>query len=1123
MQAQIMAARYHFSWQEGEASADEGYYAPNLALGLGVSFGPSGLHLWPLNSAGESLGLNLTFLNGSSAGKGAFISDEDLVTRAGSGWQETLENLESGIHYSLDLTESIEGEKLTLFYSLSGELTPILIGENMGFQNEAGKTVFRIGAFTAVDAGGTEYPVVVSLQERDLVVEIGDISGGTFPLTVRMRVWTDVLKLTAADAETLDLFGFAVAASGDVIVVGALWEDTLGSEAGAAYVFHRMENGGDNWGQVTKLTASDGESLDEFGTAVSVSGDVIVVGAKYEDSGGNNAGAAYVFQRMEGGDDHWGQVAKLTALDAEPGDDFGWSVAVSGDVVVVGAPSEDSGGSGAGAAYVFQRTDGGEDNWGQTAKLIASDAESYDGFGWSVAVSGDVITVGSVGEDAGDSDAGAAYIFQRTEDGGDNWGEVAKLMASDADADDFFGYSISVSGDIVVVGANGEDTGGSSSGAAYVFHRMKDGDDNWGEVAKLMASDAEADDNFGKSVSVSGDTILVGAGSEDAAGNNAGAAYVFHHREGGDDHWGEIEKLAAYDAGEGKGFGSSVAVSGETIVVGAFGDSNAAGAAYIFSGDVEVWEEISKRFAADTSGGDGLGYTVAVSGDVIVVSAPWENTGGTSAGAAYVFHRMADGVDQWGEVTKLTGSTPKSADYFGASLAVSGDVIVIGSNDSNAGVVGAGAAYVYYRNEGGINAWGEVIKLTASDAQSGMVFGKSVSVSGDVIVVGASGEDTLATNAGAAYVFHRNKGGVDAWGEVIKLNALDAEGGDQYGWSVAVSGDVIVVGAFGEESGGQNAGAVYVHHRMEGGDDNWGQVKKLTASDAQAHDGFGWSVAVSGGVIAVGTPNEDFLSEDVGAVYVFQRMEGGVDNWGEVVKLTASDAQQGDLFGDDVAVSGDVIVVGAFHEDTGGSNAGASYIFHRMEGGENNWGQVTKLTALNAEADDYFGGSVSISGDVIVVGAYWEDTAGSNAGAFYIFQPDLSDADLSLTKTGNQIPVVVGGQITYTLAVSNAGPDTAENLAVTDALPAGVTYQSASGDGWTCSEVSGTVTCTRGSLNPGDAPAITLTVLAPTVVGEITNSAVVATDTLDPDLENNSDHHIVRIREDFIYLPLIVR
>ncbi len=1124
MRDQIAAARYHFSWQEGKALEEGGYHAPNPALGLGVNFGPSGLHLWALDATGDAIGLNLTSLNGMPAGRSDFSSDDNLVTRTGIGWQETLENLEAEIRYSLTLTaEAVEGETLTLLYPLSGKLTPIFNGESLVVQDGAGKTVFWIGAFSVVDASGTEYPAVFSLQERGLMVELSDIGGSVLPLKVTMRVWTSGPKLTAADVEALDMFGYAVAASGDVIVVGALWEDTYGSEAGAAYVFHRMKGGVNNWGEVTKLTASDAESLDEFGNSVSVSGDVIVVGARYEDSGGNNAGAAYVFQRMEGGDDLWGQVVKLTAFDAEPGDDFGWSVAVSGDVIVVGAPSEDAGGSGAGAAYVFQRTEGGGDDWGQTAKLIALDAENFDGFGWSVAASGDVITVGSVGEDSGGSSAGAAYVFQRTEGGGDNWGEVAKLIAFDSEMDDFFGSSIAVSGDVIVVGAKGEDTGGSSAGAAYVFHRMEGGSDQWGQIAKLVASDAEGGENFGESVAVSGDTILVGARTENTAGSNAGAAYLFHRREGGDDQWGEIEKLAAYDAGEGKGFGSSVSISGDIIVIGAYGDNNGAGAAYIFNDDAEVWKQTSKQFALDTAGGDGLGYTVAVSGDVIVVSAPWENTGGSFAGAAYVFHRMEGGADQWGEVTKLTASEPKSADYFGASLAISGDVIVIGSNDTNSGEIGAGAAYVYHRNKDGLNAWGEVIKLTASDAQSGSTFGSSVAVSGDVIVIGASGEDTLATNAGAAYVFHRNMGGVDAWGEVTKLTALDAEAEDQYGSSVAISGDVIVIGAGWEDAGGQNAGAVYVYHRMEGGNDNWGQVKKLIASDAQNFDGFGWSVAVSGDVIVVGAPYEDFSSEDVGAVYVFQRMEGGIDNWGEVVKLMASDAQLDDLFGDSVAISGDVIVVGAFHEDTGGSNAGAFYTFHRIEGGENNWGQVDKTMPSDVKAGDYFGGSVSVSEDVIVAGAYWEDTAGSNAGAFYTFQPDLSDADLSLAKTGSLFAVAVGEQITYTLTVSNAGPDPAENLTVIDVLPDGVTFLGATGNGWNCSLDGGSVICVRDSLGLGDAPAITLTVLAPTVVGEITNSALVTTDTLDPDPGNNSDDHVILIWEIFIYLPLIIR
>ncbi len=284
--------------------------------------------------------------------------------------------------------------------------------------------------------------------------------------------------------------------------------------------------------EVKKLLASDAQAGDDFGYSVAVSGDTAVVGAWQEDAGGSNAGAAYVFQRNEGGQDNWGEVKKLAASDAQAFDQFGDSVALSGDTVVVGASQESAGGSNAGAAYVFQRDQGSQDNWGEVKKLTASDAEAQDGFG-RVAVSGDTAVVGAFGEDAEGSNAGASYVIERDEGSQDNWGEVRKLTASDAEADDLFGGSVAVSGDTAVMGATFESTDrpgcrtcGFRAGAAYVFERDEGSQDNWGEVTKLAASDAQARDNFG-TVAVSGDTAVVGAHGEGAGGFRAGAAYVF--------------------------------------------------------------------------------------------------------------------------------------------------------------------------------------------------------------------------------------------------------------------------------------------------------------------------------------------------------------------------------------------------------------------------------------------------------------------------------------------------------------------------------------------------------------------------------------------------------------------
>ncbi len=194
-------------------------------------------------------------------------------------------------------------------------------------------------------------------------------------------------------------------------MVGARLEDGAGTDRGAAYVFNRNQGGADNWGQVTKLTASSPENAAYFGYSVAVSGNFAVVGTLGEDGTGTNLGAAYIFDKDFGGTDSWGQVARLTASDAENNDEFGFSVAIDGDYVVVGTIQEDGAGTSRGAAYIYGRNYGGQDNWGEVMKLTALDAADQDWFGYSVAISGDYAVVGAAFEDGAGTNRGAVYIF----------------------------------------------------------------------------------------------------------------------------------------------------------------------------------------------------------------------------------------------------------------------------------------------------------------------------------------------------------------------------------------------------------------------------------------------------------------------------------------------------------------------------------------------------------------------------------------------------------------------------------------------------------------------------------------------------------------------------------------
>ena len=325
---------------------------------------------------------------------------------------------------------------------------------------------------------------------------------------------------------------------------------------------------------VQKLLAPAGSADDRFGWSVAMDGDTAVIGASNSSVGGHayHAGLVFIFVRVNG---VWSEQQQLSASDAIAYDYFGTSVAISGDTVLVGADGVDPNGQiYAGAAYVFTRSAG---VWTEQQKLIAPDPGAYDQFGISVAVDGDTAVIGASGADHSSlTDAGAAYVFTRS---GTVWTAQQKLIASTAAAADTFGWSVAVAGETALVGAYGADAGSiADAGAAYVFSRSGA---VWTEQQKLTASDAAEYDLFGISVSLDGDTALVGADGVTHAGHvYAGAAYVFSRSAA---VWTEQQKLTASTAAADDYFGMSVAVDGDRAVIGAPGDDSWQGAAFVFS------------------------------------------------------------------------------------------------------------------------------------------------------------------------------------------------------------------------------------------------------------------------------------------------------------------------------------------------------------------------------------------------------------------------------------------------------------------------------------------------------------------------------------------------------------
>ena len=760
----------------------------------------------------------------------------------------------------------------------------------------------------------------------------------------------------------------SVAISEDTAIVGLEADGNAqnGEFSGSALIFERSSDG--SWSQTQKVAAGDAGVRGFFGTGVAVSGSRAAVGATGDDTNGQLAGAVYIFDKGSSGT--WSQTAKLLAGDGTVMDFLGRSVSVSGDTVIAGADGYNEGESVLGAVYIFERTGGA---WTQT-QLLASDGAHGDSFGESVSMSGDRAVIGAPWVDDNGQNSGAVYIFERDSEGA--WTQVVKLSPDDGERGDFFGASVSISGDRAIVGAEFNADEGLATGAAYIFERDSEG--AWTQVRKLTAGeDAEVGDQFGASVSISGDRAVVGV-------DDADSAYVYKRDSEG--AWTLEERLAP-DAPAADYFGDAVAVSGNRVALTS--SRNTASIYEISSPRPETGEgpvaRVSetvtlpgsgKLTASDRAVGDLFGRSASVSGSRAIVGATGDNNNGVITGSAYVFEKGPEG--SWTQVQKLLASDAAANDGFGVSVSISGSRAIAGALSADGDATNSGAAYVFERSSAG--AWTQVQKLSASDAADNDNFGVSVSVSGDRAIVGNTNNDDGGSNSGAAYVFDRNSEG--AWSQSAKLLASDGARLDEFGTSVSVSGSRAVVSATGDDDNGLNSGAVYVFDRNSEG--AWSQSAKLTPEDGTAAHSFGISVSVSGDIAVVGADGDGDNGTRAGAAYVFERSSDD-GTWSEVSKLTASDAAARDTFGRYVSVSGNRIMVGAEINGDNGAASGSAYVFERNSDGS--WSETTKLLAEDGAAGDLLGGYVAISGNTAVIAAPGDDTG---RGSVYVYEPSTS-------------------------------------------------------------------------------------------------------------------------------------
>lgn len=347
--------------------------------------------------------------------------------------------------------------------------------------------------------------VIGAVSDDDLVADSGSVY--VFDGTFDSQFGFLLHELKANDAADRDNFGISVSIDGPVIAVGANSNDDLGDTSGSAYLFDTLTGN-----QLIKLLAPDGDSFDVFGHSVSLDGARVAVGAHGDENLGNGSGSAYIFKSSTEVFDFGALVHKVTPLDGQSGDFFGYSVSMDAGLLLVGAYGDDDNGSNSGSAYVFDAATGQ-----QLLKLKPNDGAASDRFGSSVAIHNGVAVIGAPGDSNAVALSGSAYVFDAV-----TGQQLHKLVAGDAVFNQIFGHAVAIDGDVVAVSGINDTQNGAASGAAYLFKAS-----TGVQFTKLLASDGSQSDQHGYSIAIHDETVAVGAWMDADYATFAGSAYLY--------------------------------------------------------------------------------------------------------------------------------------------------------------------------------------------------------------------------------------------------------------------------------------------------------------------------------------------------------------------------------------------------------------------------------------------------------------------------------------------------------------------------------------------------------------------------------------------------------------------
>ena len=721
----------------------------------------------------------------------------------------------------------------------------------------------------------------------------------------------------------------------------------------------------------------------QLGYSVAVDGGYIVVGAPLDNVEATDSGVVKVFNTATGA-----LLYLLPNPNPAVDDHFGWSVAISGTRVVVGTPLDGTGND-AGSAYVYDLA-----SPSPTVPMLTLTKPSplgFEQFGASVSISGNRLVIGAPVTRIAQVNAGSAYVYDLSS--ATPTVPVATLNNPTPATGDNFGSSVAISGTGIVIGAYQDDTGQTDAGSAYVYNLTSAPPTV--PVSVLNNPSPGAGDYFGSSVAIDGTRFVVGALANITGGRSAGSAYIYDFNSPTPTI--PILTLNKPMPVSSDRFGISVAISGTRVVVGASGDdtgTTSAGSAYGYdlnslTPDVPI---VTWRNPTPTSSAY-FGYSVAISGTRVVAGTPQDDTGATDAGSAYAYDLAS--ATPTVPFAKLNNPGPTLNDHFGASVSVSGTRLVVGVPADQTGAFLSGIAYVF--DLASAQPGMPVITLINPVPQGGAGFGGSVAISESRLVVGTSQKDYLGyRDSGGAYVY--DLGSATPTVPIVTLNNPNPADDDYFGNSVAISGTLIVIGA---RRSFNRYGRAHVYDI--GTATPTVPIATLDNPSPNGVDEFGTSVSISGTRVVVGAPADTTGGSFSGRAYVYD-IASATPTLPMITLNNPSATPPGDQFGNSVAISGTRVVVGASLDDVWADASGTAYVYDISSATPTV--PVITLTNPARTAGDRFGSEVAISGTRIVVAAYLANTGATDSGAAYVFDLSSSTPAVEVATLNNPFPAV---------------------------------------------------------------------------------------------------------------------